>query len=105
VELLPVEEQETVLRRQNWRHRCVGRRIGNERVHRLALVRHEGRDVDECRHVGIVSNPGDHRSAVGMADEDHRLVLGVDDHLGRRHVAFERKRWILDDRNVVAVLP
>jgi hypothetical protein len=40
-----------------------------------------------------------------MADEDHRLVLGVNDHLGGRHVAFERKRWVVNDRHLVAVLP
>ena len=78
--------------------------IGDERVHRLALVRREGRDVDERRHVGIGASLGDHRPAVGVADENDRLALRVDDALGRGHVAFERQRRILDDADVVAVL-
>ena len=35
----------------------------------------------------------------------HRLALRVDDTLGRIDVAFERKRRVLDDGDVVAVLP
>jgi hypothetical protein len=80
-------------------------RIGNEGVHRLVLVRCEGRDVDERRHLGIVASLGDDRSAIGMADENDRFALRVDDALGRGGVAFERKRRILDDGDGVAALP
>src|SRR2546423_1281882 len=39
-----------------------------------------------------------------MADESDRFALRVDDALGRGDVVFERKRRILDDAHVVAVL-
>src|SRR3954468_10173147 len=39
-----------------------------------------------------------------MADESDRFALRVDDALGRCDVVFERKRRILDDAYVVAVL-
>src|SRR4051794_22951222 len=39
-----------------------------------------------------------------MADESDRFALGVDDALGSCDVVFERKRRILDDAHVVAVL-
>src|SRR5215210_1291700 len=104
VKLFPVEEQEAVLRGQNRRHRRAGRRIGDERFHRLTSVRHEGRDINERRHFGIVARLGDHRPAVGMAYEDYRFALRVDDHPGRGDVAFERKCRILDDPGAVVVL-
>jgi hypothetical protein len=56
-------------------------------LHRLARVRHEGRDVDERLHVGIGTRLGDHRSAVGVANENHGLALRVDDAPGRLGVA------------------
>src|SRR4051794_11633336 len=67
MELLPVEEQKSVLRRQDRRLRAIGREARDESVHRLALVRHEARDVDEGRHLGMVSRLGDDRAAVGVA--------------------------------------
>src|SRR5215212_12146906 len=90
MELFPVEEQEALLRRQNSvsRVRLAGREGSDERFHRLALVRHEGRDVDERRHFGIVARLGDHRSAIGMANEDDGFALLVDDHLGRLVIAL-----------------
>src|SRR3954469_13044524 len=39
-----------------------------------------------------------------MADEGDRFALRVDNALGRCDVVFERKRRILDDAHVVAVL-
>ena len=39
-----------------------------------------------------------------MTNEDDRLVLRVDDVLGRGGVAFERQRRVLDDADAVAVL-
>src|SRR5215217_8367337 len=104
MKLFPVEEQEAVLWRQNWRHRCAGRRIGNERFHRLALVRHEGRDIHEPRHFGIITRLGNYRSAIGMANENDRFALRTDDHLGRGDIAFEGKRRILYDSDRVVVL-
>jgi hypothetical protein len=59
----------------------VGRKIGKARVYRLALVRREGRDVDERRHIGVSASPGDHRPAVGVADKNDRFALRVDDAL------------------------
>jgi hypothetical protein len=73
-------------------------------LHRLARVRHKGRDLDERRHVRIVTRLSDHRPAIGVADENDRFALRVDDALRRIYVAFERKRGILDDADAVAVL-
>ena len=39
-----------------------------------------------------------------MTNEDDRLVLRVDDALGRGGVALERQRRVLDDADAVAVL-
>jgi hypothetical protein len=85
----PVEEQEAVLRRQNRRHRCARRRIGNERFHRLALIRREGRDVDESRYFWIITRLGDYHSAIRLTNENDRFTLRVEDHLGRLDIASE----------------
>ena len=105
MKLLPIQEQEAVLRRENRRRGRVGGKIGNARVHRLALVRRERRDIDERRHIGVSASPADYCPAVGVADKNDRFALRVDDALGRGHVAFERQRRILDDADLVTVLP
>jgi hypothetical protein len=46
-ELLTVEEQEPVLRRQDRRHRRAWRRVGDQRAHRLTRVGRESGDVRE----------------------------------------------------------
>src|SRR5918999_5178037 len=63
MELLPVEEQEAVLRRQNSvsRARPAGREGPDVRFHRLAPIRREGRDVDERRHFGSITRFGGRR--------------------------------------------
>src|SRR5215204_2462050 len=106
MKLLSVEEQEAVLRRQNSvsRARLVGREGSDERFHRLALVRHESRDINERRHFGSITRLGDHRSAIGMANENDRFALRAGDHLGRGDIAFKGKRRILDDSDTVVVL-
>ena len=73
--LLSVQEQEAVLRRQGRSHRRAGRRVSDERIHRLARVRRECCDVHQCRHVRVRARLGDDRSAVGVADENDRAVL------------------------------
>src|SRR5436305_3127190 len=52
----------------------------------------------------MIPGPGYRRPAVGVADEDDRPVLGIDDALGRFHVTIERKRRILHDADVETVL-
>ena len=42
-----------------------------------------------ANEAGIISRLGDHRSAIGMANEDDRSALLADDHLGRGDVALE----------------
>src|SRR6266446_4945483 len=103
MELFPVEEQKPLPWRQNRRHWCAGRRVCNERGYRLALVRREGRDVNELLYLGIVTRLGDHRSAIGVAHENDGFALRVDDEIGRGDVTCERKRRILDDGDVVSV--
>ena len=87
------------------RARHAGRDEGDEIFLRLARVRHPARDVDERRHVGMVASLGDHRSAVGVADEDDRIALLADDHLGGGDVVLERDGRVLHDPDLVAVLP
>src|SRR2546422_11327083 len=103
MELFPVEEQKPLPWRQNRRHWCAGRRVCDERVYRLALVRREGRDVNELLYFGIVTRLSDHRPAIGVAHENDGFALRVDDEIGRGDVTCQRKRRILDDRDVVAV--
>jgi hypothetical protein len=102
--LLAVEEKKSILLRQDWRLRSVRGEALDQGVHRLARVRCEGRDVDERRHVRVVASFGDHRSAIGMTNENDRLSQRVDDALGRDNVALKRERRILDDADLVAVL-
>src|SRR5205823_2977949 len=59
----------------------------------------------ERRDLGVGAGLGDDGSAVGVADEDHGFVLGVDDLRRRGDVALERHRRVLDHADVVAVLP
>src|SRR6185295_7853794 len=104
MELLPVKERKSILRGQDRRLGSVLGETFDQGVYRLTLVRREPRDVDERRHVGVVSSLGDHGSAVGMSHKDHRFALRVDDALGRIRVALERERRILDDADLVTVL-
>src|SRR5438128_6121048 len=103
MELFAVEEQEPLLRRQNRRHWCARRRVCDEGVYRFALVRREGRDVNELLYFGVVTGLSDHRPAIGVAHENDGFALRVDDEIGRGDVTCERKRRILDDGDVVAV--
>jgi hypothetical protein len=103
VEPGPVEQQKTVLRRQN-RRSGLGRQIGNEPLHRLAGVRHEGRDVNQRLYIGVGTGLADHRSAVGVANENYGLALRVDDTPCRVGVACQRDGRILYDADAVAIL-
>jgi hypothetical protein len=78
VELVPVQEQEALLGRQDRRLRPVGRETGDERVDRLALIRREGRDVYQGGDVLVQARLGDDRPAVGVADQDDGAVQAVD---------------------------
>src|SRR6266446_1273947 len=104
MELLPVEEQEPLPWRKNRRDWCARRRVCDEGVHRFALVRRKGRDVNELLYFGIVTRLSDHRPAIGVAHENDGFALSVDDEIGRGDVTCERKGRILDDGDVVAVL-
>ena len=53
--------------------------MGDECVYRLALVRRERRDVHQRRYFRMGAGLGDHRLAVGMADENDRAVQRVYD--------------------------
>src|SRR3712207_7247289 len=47
------------------------------------------------------SGLGDHHPAIGMTDEDHRLVLGCNDLLRGGHVAGQRLCRVLNDADVI----
>jgi len=89
VELVPVQEQEAVLGRQDRRLRRAGRETGEERVDRFPLVRRERADVDQGRHVRVGAGLGDDRTAVGVADQHDRSVPGADDLPGGFDVALQ----------------
>src|SRR5882724_1854883 len=103
-ELRLVEEQITVLRRQYRRYGGAGRRILNKRGHGLALVRSERGNVHEPCDLCVVSGFGDHRSTIGMADENCRSVLRCKNSFGNCYVVLQRYCRILDNANTVAVL-
>jgi hypothetical protein len=82
---------------------ALGGRVGDQRVDRLAGVGCERRDVDDAGD--LVVHPGfrDDDAAVGVADEDRRAVLLVEDVVGGLDVALERERLVLHDADVEAV--
>jgi hypothetical protein len=86
---VPVQEQEAVPERQHRRLGPLGRETGDERVDRLVLVRGERTDVDQGRHLRVGACLADNRAAVGVANQHHRSVLGVDDQACRRGVALQ----------------
>ena len=47
---------------------------------------------------------GDHRPAVGVADQDDRAVQAVDDPPRDGGVVFQGQGWVLHDGDAVAVL-
>ena len=51
----------------------------------------------------VVAGFRDHRSAVGMADEDRRAVLEGEHVVGGFNVTLERQRLVLHDAHVEAV--
>ena len=67
MELVPVEEQEPLDRRQDRRLRPVGREGAEQRVHRLARVGREGGDVDESGNVLMRARLADDCPAVGVS--------------------------------------
>jgi hypothetical protein len=71
------------------------RETGDQRVHRLALVRHERRDVDQRCHVGVGAGLGDDGAAVGVANQDDRAALRVDDQTRRGGVTGQRQGRVL----------
>src|SRR2546423_1498451 len=75
-ELRAVEKQVAVLRRQDRRHRRTRRRVLDQGRHRLAFVRSKCGDVDQSRDLRIAPGLSDHDTAVRMADENYRTVLG-----------------------------
>jgi len=56
--------------------------------HRLTFIRGERRDVDETKSPSDRSGFSDHRSTVGVANENRRAVLCCQSSLGVRHVVF-----------------
>src|SRR6202011_1591108 len=103
-ELRLVEKKIAVPRWQDWRHGCIRRRIFDERVHRLACVWSKGSDVDKPDNLWIGTGFGDHRATVGVAHQNHRAILFVNNELRRRYIASQRKGRILDDRDIVVIL-
>ena len=54
--------------------------VSGQRLHRLALVRGEGGDVDQPDHIrGLGAGVGDHHAPVGVPDEQDRTRDLVDD--------------------------
>jgi hypothetical protein len=84
--LLPIEGKESILRRQDWRW---GPSLGKPSSRVFTDSPLSGADVDERRHVGVIAGLCDHRSPIGMTDEDDRLALCVDDVPGRFGITFE----------------
>src|SRR5689334_23954726 len=103
-ELRLVEKKIAVFRRQDWRHGCVRRGIFDEGVHRLAFVWSEGSNVNKADNLWIGTSLGNYRATVGVAHQDDRAILFVDNELRGRHIARQRDGRILDDRDIILVL-
>src|SRR6185295_19260320 len=99
-----IEKKIAVLRWQDWRHGCLRRRIFDERVHRLALVWSKGSDVDKPDNLWIGTGFGDDRATIGVAHQNHRAILFVNNELSRRYIASQRHGWVLNDRDIVTIL-
>jgi hypothetical protein len=99
-----VEEQIAVLRRQDRRDRHAGRRVRDDRLNGLALVRGERRDVDEPRDFRVGAGFGDDNAAVGMTDQHHRPLRLRDREPGGGHIVGQGGRRVLNDADVVTVL-
>ena len=77
-ELRLVEKKIAVFRWQDWRHGCVRRGIFDEGVHRLAFVWSEGSNVNKADNLWIGTSLGNYRATVGVAHQDDRAILFVD---------------------------
>src|ERR1700730_15670406 len=73
--------------------------------HGLAFVRRERGDVRQPCNLWMVPGFGDHRSSVGMADENRRSVLRCKSSLGNGYVVRQRYCRILHNADTVAVSP
>src|SRR5215813_6335397 len=102
MEFRPVEEEITIPRRKNRRHRIAWLGVLDQSVDGLALVRSKRTNINEPRDLRVIARLGDHGSAVGMADQNHGTILRGDDPFRSRDVTRKREGWILDDRNGVA---
>src|SRR6267142_2358198 len=69
------------------------------------LVGHSygGAVITEAGNDPKVTGLSDHRSTVGVANENRRAVLCCQSSLGVRYVVFQRHRRILDDGDTVTV--
>ena len=99
-----VEEQPSILRRKDRRYRRTGRRILDQRRHRLAAIRGECGDVHERGDLRVVARFGDHDPTIGMSDEDDRTLLRREDELRGRDIVGQRRGRVLDDGHAVTVL-
>src|SRR5713226_3745005 len=104
MELGLVEKQIALLGRQYRRHGRPRRWILDKRGHGLALVGGKGCNIHQPHDLWIVAGFGDHRSSVGVADENHRAVLLMNNAFGCGDIVGQRYRRILDDGDIVAVL-
>src|SRR6266446_5367476 len=104
MELGLVEEQIALLGRQYRGHGCARRWILDKCGHRLALVGGKGCDIHKPCDLWIVAGFGDHRSSIGVAYENHRAVLRMNNAFGCGDIVGQRYRRILDDGDIVAVL-
>ena len=102
-ELRSVEEQVSVLRRQDRRHRRVGGRILDERSNGLTLIRSKRGDIDESGNLRVIAGFGDDCSAVGVANQDDSPVRRVNDAPRDDDVIGQRQRRDLNDCDVVTV--
>jgi hypothetical protein len=77
-------------------------RIGG---HRLAFVRSECSNVNQRGYVGIVAGFRDDNPTIGVADENDGAILSRKRPLRNSDVSCQRQRWVLNDRDCIAVFP
>ena len=81
-----IEEQISILWRQNRWHRSTGRRVLYQRGHRLACVGSECSHIDQPDNFRVTACLRDHGPAVRVADKDHWAVQVGNRSLGSCYV-------------------
>ncbi|MCY1231328.1 hypothetical protein D9M72_437730 [compost metagenome] len=69
----------------------------------VALIRREGRDIDEANDIGCMAGAADHRAAIGVADKQGRAIKRFRQFARALDVVGKRGQWVLHCSDPVAL--